>query len=175
MTWSRTTWMTQLILSAMSAFIPCPLLARADLRSTSGSATAGAPSPIEDCRPWAFKDSVTRQRWCLVRTGDHPGWPARLVLVPDEAPSRATSTPSPGMSSSLAVLIARTPVVSANDVLTISEDTPSMKVNVEGVALSNGSAGELISVRLRLSGKIVRARVIARNRARLTCTECEVH
>jgi len=70
------------------------------------------------------------------------------------------------MSSSLAVLIARTPVVSANDVLTISEDTPSMKVNVEGVALSNGSAGELISVRLRLSGKIVRARVIARNRAK---------
>jgi len=58
MTWSRTTWMTQLILSAMSAFIPCPLLARADLRSTSGSATAGAPSPIED-----FSDLVVAPRF----------------------------------------------------------------------------------------------------------------
>ena len=61
----------------------------------------------------------------------------------------------------------RPTLVRANDTVAISEENSVLHVRLEGIALSNGSEGEEIKVRLRLSGRVVRVRVSARSKASL--------
>ncbi|MBS1803012.1 MAG: flagella basal body P-ring formation protein FlgA [Acidobacteria bacterium] len=107
-------------------------------------------------------------RWCLERDGDHPAWPPKLRLVPADESCPHPASRAFRINSSQAAGVERRPsLVRVNDVLTLSEDTFSLRVSLEGVALSDGTEGDEIRVRLPISGKVMRACVIAKKRARL--------
>jgi len=59
----------------------------------------------------------------------------------------------------------RSVIVHKGDVLVISEDTATLHAEFDGFALSNGSLGDSISVRLRFAATVVRARITEQRRA----------
>ena len=123
---------------------------------------------IADGRAQSFADPGTCKRWRYERNGDHPSWPPRLVMVSDEVSCSSQSNVNPGMKGQKTEWLRHhTIIVLAGDELAVSDETAALLANLEGVALNNGSPGEVIGVRLRLGGRIMRAQVLAPGRVRL--------
>ena len=58
-------------------------------------------------------------------------------------------------------------MVHSGDVLTAVEDTAAWHAEFQGTALSSGTVGESILVRLRVGNRVVRVRIAATGRALL--------
>ena len=109
-----------------------------------------------------IEDPATHRRWVLERNSDHPAGPGLLIPVRrdgsccfcsiEETPSRRTG-------------LQIQPTVHAGDVLVVVEDARNWHAEMEAVALSYGSPGDSIMVRLRIGGKVTRATVVSRTRA----------
>jgi hypothetical protein len=102
----------------------------------------------------SFEDAATSDRWVLERDSAHPGGPGRLIKVTG-GPSRAERS------------VNLSPVIRAGEKVTVAERTSTVAVRLEGVALSSAGSGELLKVRLKVGGWLVRAIAEAPGRARL--------
>jgi flagella basal body P-ring formation protein FlgA len=89
-------------------------------------------------------------------------------MISDEVSCSSQSNVNPGIKGQKTEWLRHpTTIVRAGDVLVASDETRALLANLEGVALSNGSPGEVIGVRLRLGGNIMRAQVLAPGKVRL--------
>ena len=107
-------------------------------------------------------DPSTHRRWLLERNTEHPAWPALLTPVNGDGSCCGCSIEeTSGRRSKLQIQ----PTVRAGDVLVVVEDARAWHAEMEAVALSYGSPGDSIMVRLRIGGKVARATVVSRTRA----------
>lgn len=149
-------------IAALSAFAqasPGRQIARAD--SSEGIVAGGIHGKVVR----EIDDPECGARWLLLRDDSDPGGPGRLVLVQD---TRA-GTGVKGARGLAGGIIAggQKPVIRAGDRLVIEQDMPSVSARLEAVALGSASAGKLVRVRLKMSGKVVEARALAAGRATL--------
>ena len=118
-----------------------------------------------------IEDPATHRRWQLERNPDHPAGPGLL-------------TPVRGVGSCCVCSVEETrrerrglqiqPTVHAGDVLVLVEDAQNWHAEMEAVALSFGSPGDSIMVRLRIGGKVTRATVVSKTRA-VVANKVEAH
>ena len=112
-----------------------------------------------------IEDPATHQRWLLERNVDHPARPALLTPITGDRSCSVRSfqqREKRDMGHGSQVLL---PMVHAGDALVVVEDTQAWHVEMDAVALTYGSPGDSIMVRLRIGGKVTRATVISRGRA----------
>jgi hypothetical protein len=112
-----------------------------------------------------IEDPATHRRWLLERNVDHPARPALLTAITRDRSCSVRSfqqREKRDMGHGSQVLL---PMVHAGDALVVVEDTQSWHVEMEAVALTPGSPGDSIMVRLRIGGKVTRATVISKRRA----------
>jgi hypothetical protein len=125
----------------------------------------------EFCGVKVIEDPPTSRKWLLSRNVEHPAWPARLIEMHGEnkllcpSPERIQSRHSPSGSAEA--------VVHARDSVVVVEDAPAWRGAIDGVALAGGRAGDLVPVRLRFSGKVVRVIVVSKGKAILAGRETE--
>jgi len=109
-----------------------------------------------------IEDPATHRRWQLERNPDHPAGPGLLTPVRGDGSCCVCSMEeTPGRWTGLKIQ----PTVHAGDVLVVVEDARNWHAEMEAVALSYGSQGDSIMVRLRIGGKVTRATVVSRTRA----------
>lgn len=156
------------ILGALPSLVLSQSIGEGALRKSGDTMTADSQRRAEKCETCIFELSATRRQWCVERNGDHPAWPSRLKLIPGDVSCRQLAQVSRRINNlQMAEADGRPTLVRANDTVAISEENSVLHVRLEGIALSNGSEGEEIKVRLRLSGRVVRVRVSARSKASL--------
>jgi hypothetical protein len=97
-------------------------------------------------------DPHTGRRWLLLRDEQHPEGPGRLVL----AAGPAASGPRPAVA---------TPAIRGGDRLVVEEHTARAEAWLEAEALAPAQAGSVLFVRLRIGGKVLRARAMGPGRA----------
>ena len=102
-------------------------------------------------------DPASGLRWLLVEDPAHPGGPGRLVsLSPDKRMAKPRS---------LGKVAAAEVVIHAGETVQVEEHSAVIDANLEVVALSSAAPGGPLRVRLRIGGRVVKARVIAAGRA----------
>jgi hypothetical protein len=154
------------------------LAAQAEPAASSGSAlrelrtapiypNTSVPSSTSPLRE--ITDPHSGARWFLFRDQDHPGAPGRLVR--EGSPTDQTVAPANPEPAATA----RQVVVRAGDRLDVEEHTARFNAWFEASALGSASAGSTLNVRLKLSGKIVRALVTAPGSATMLAPEAAVH
>lgn len=97
-------------------------------------------------------DPSSGVRWLLVRSGDRPGGPGRMLLLSAKDSVARTAEPQvlPGRGSYV-------PVIRAGDTVVVEEHTGVADARLESVALGPALAGATLRLRLKLGGRIVRA------------------
>jgi hypothetical protein len=111
-----------------------------------------------------IEDPGTHRRWLVERNVDHPAWPALLTAIEGDhsccvCPGAQRETPK--KRSGLQVSL---PTIHAGDALVVVEDARAWHSEFEAVALSHGSPGDSIMVRLRIGGSVTLATVVSRGR-----------
>jgi len=103
-------------------------------------------------------DPSNGNHWLLVRNADHPAGPGLLLLVsagrilPVQAGPRLSVEP---------IL----PVIRTGDRVVVEENTPLVEARLEAVAMSPGTTGSTLNLRLNIGGKVIRAVVTGPGRA----------
>jgi hypothetical protein len=146
---------------------------------------AGVPEPgprIGDSLPHSARvhasapDEVVREiddphmgaRWLLMRDPSHPGGPGRLLLADGILnPARQRDLAHKDEAGIRPSRMELSPVLHAGDRLIVEENTPVVEARLEAVALGPANIGSVLSVRLSLGGKVVRAVALAPGRAML--------
>jgi hypothetical protein len=118
-----------------------------------------------------IEDPATHRRWLLERNTDHPAWPASLIPVRGDFSCCACSIEE---TTSRRRGLQVQPTVHAGDVLVLVDDAQNWHAEMEAVALSYGSPGDSILVRLRIGGKVTRATVVSKDRA-IAASKVEVY
>ena len=116
-------------------------------------------------------DPGTHQGWLLERNVSRPASPARLVPVSCDFSCRFRES---GHGSALNQEQTQLPIVHAGDALILVERTRVSEARLEATALSSGSPGEAIKVRLKIGGHTLLAIPTAPGRAMLLTAEGEV-
>jgi hypothetical protein len=106
----------------------------------------------------AVEDPSTELRWLLIEDPAHPGGPGRLVSVKSGA---CKACPS----SSRNTITAATPVIHAGDAVQVEEHSPVVDASLQAVALSSANSGGMLRVRLRIGGRMLKARALSPGRA----------
>ena len=115
-----------------------------------------------------IEDPTTGERWAVKQNSIHPEWPSRLVPIPEEITGMCLSLARNGAGSGRRSATSTLPVVvHSGDVLAAVEDTAAWHAELQGTALTSGTVGESILVRLRVGNRIVRVRIAAAGRALL--------
>ncbi len=105
-------------------------------------------------------DQGSGLRWLLVEDPAHPGGPGRLVsLRSDETKAK------PGKSA--AGVVKTNPVIHAGDTVQVEEHSAVVDASLQAVALSSAIPGGMLRVRLRIGGRVVKARALGIGRAAL--------
>ncbi len=127
----------------------------------------GIPAAVAGRPLRAIDDPCTGARWLLVRDGNNPAGPGRLLLVvePRNAAGQGSSDGAMAARTTMAKLALLIPVIRAGDRLVVEEDTPRVEARLEAVALGPAAAGSGLEVRLRIGGRVVRAVALAPGRA----------
>ena len=86
------------------------------------------------------RDGVIGKRWAVVADCDHPTWPPLWVPVPMNAPSVMTGSPTKASNSEVLVL--------AGETVVLRYVSASMRMELHGVAESNGRRGERVLMRV---------------------------
>jgi flagella basal body P-ring formation protein FlgA len=94
----------------------------------------------------------------LVRDGKRPAAPGRLIAASSDL-NATGATPAECAAFKRALLI------HAGDSVIAEEHTGSVDARLEAIALTGAAAGDQLTVRLKIGGRIFRARAIAPGRA----------
>jgi hypothetical protein len=136
------------------------------LTQSCGFDSAKARSYAGTWRTHVVQDPAIHRTWRIERDSHHPEWPARLVQISDDQFYCSGGPDSVGIPARrIAAVNLQSVIVHKGDVLVISEDTATLHAEFDGFALSNGSLGDSISVRLRFAATVVRARITEQRRA----------
>jgi hypothetical protein len=109
---------------------------------------------------------VASSCWLLERDPIHPEGPGRWLQVPIRETGDAI--PFDGDSADLALGVVADharPIIRGGDQLMIEENSKLVDARLQAVALQSASTGEIFAVRLRSTGKLVRAVAMAPGRA----------
>ena len=106
------------------------------------------PMPAQSA-PGEIRDPFTGATWRMERDAEHPGGPARLVLV----------SPGDVLLSNHAVW---TPVIHSGERIVIEEHSPVLDARLEAVALANAAEGEILRARMVIGGAVVVVRCVGR-------------
>jgi hypothetical protein len=99
--------------------------------------------------------------WLLERDPTHPEGPPRWRQVPSREPGDSIPLNRPVTG----IVTDRAPaVIRSGDQLTIEEDSKLVEARLQAVALESAGPGEILAVRLRSTGKIIRAVAVAPGR-----------
>jgi hypothetical protein len=109
-----------------------------------------------------FDDPSSGARWLLVRKGDRPGGPGRMVLVPPKDGSARSPDLHKFPAPDSFVLVIR-----AGDSIVVEEHTGVADTRLQAVALGPARSGATLRVRLKLGGRILRAVASGPGRATL--------
>jgi hypothetical protein len=111
-------------------------------------------------------DPHTGARWLLVRDGDHPAGPARLLLVADASLApRDRGEASMNSGATQFEPVSSHPVIRTGDRLVVEENSAVADTRIEAVALGPAGVGSGLDVRLKISGKVLRAKALGSGRA----------
>lgn len=150
-----------ILLGCVAACVPALPAQDAGLTVVTAAAPGVDPNIVRE-----IDDPATGDRWLLVRDSSHPGSPARMLLVAGPAHTQAA-----GSESDLHVAVpapaALKPILHGGDPVVVEENTPLVEARLEGVALQPAVAGAEINVRLKISGTVVRAVVLAPGRVEM--------
>ena len=95
--------------------------------------------------------------WVLFADPAHPGGPGRLVsLTPDQRKAMPPKRVANGNAAK--------PVIHAGESVQVEEHSPVLDASLQAVALSSAASGGVLRVRLRIGGRVLRARAIAAGR-----------
>ena len=108
-----------------------------------------------------INDPNTGERWLLLRDSSHRGGPGRLVL------SAHFENGEGGKAGNHFLSEADIPVIHAGDPLIVEEHTAVVDARLEAVALGTAAKGGVITVRLKIGGRMVRVVALGRGRAEL--------
>jgi Chaperone for flagella basal body P-ring formation len=113
-------------------------------------------------------DPVSGTHWLLVKDPCRPEGPGRLVRGDGALKDTIGSLcclKKLGASRAIERTLPR--VIRGGDGLVVEDNAGAATARVEGVALEPAGVGSVLRVRLRMSGSIVKAVVVARGRAKL--------
>ncbi len=108
-----------------------------------------------------ISDPVLHASWAVIADSKHPEIPPRMVVA-DSLPAPSIAIPDNGRLSrenSQSACRSGAPIVRAGDALTVSSTQPGVVVSLEAVALGSGCIGDVIAVRVPVSGSQLRASV----------------
>jgi hypothetical protein len=131
--------------------------------SPSSNAGASRQSPIQVTGPVLreIDDPATGCRWILLGNTAHPEGPGRVLLV---GGSMAVRQAGPLRSVHPTEMPVRDeplqPVIHAGDIVVVEEHTAVVDARLAAVALGRAAPGDEFRARLRIGGKVVRARAI---------------
>jgi hypothetical protein len=124
---------------------------------SAGGAAATAAAVVR-----VIDDPHSGERWLLLQDEGHPGGPGRLVLA---AGRREGSSSGPVSRVEKPDRVPVLPVIHAGDRLVVEEHTAIAEARLEAVAMGPATTGSTLSVRLKIGGRVVRARALASGRA----------
>jgi hypothetical protein len=111
-------------------------------------------------------DPRARIRWQVLKNGDNPGGPGRLLPVAkifaDCDVRQPNQIAAPGMRTATA-----RPVIRAGDALIIEDDSNAARIRLEAVAMMPAAAGAVFKVRLKFGNAQVNAIALTAGRAKL--------
>jgi hypothetical protein len=113
-----------------------------------------------------IEDAASGRRWCVARDARHPEWPARLVEISKAAACPRQSSGNLGTREGSGWgRTGQAATVQKGDLLLVSQDNKVVHAEIDAIALSSGRVGDLINVRLRFGGKVMRVRITSTVRA----------
>jgi hypothetical protein len=133
--------------------------------SSGGLASVDNPEPgMQEEIVREIDDPHTGDRWLLMRNGQVPGGPGRLVLVAAHRNLTGGVALRPAGPASDAQIL---PVIRAGDRLLVEEHTARVDAVLEARALNPAVAGASLEVRLTIGGNVVRVTAAGPGRATL--------
>jgi hypothetical protein len=131
---------------------------------TASSAPAAAENLAQEEIVREIDDPHTGDRWLLMRNGQFPGGPGRLVLAAAHRNAAGGASGRVAGQPDEAQLI---PVIRAGDRLIVEERTARVDAVLEARALNPAAAGAPLDVRLTIGGNVVRVVALGPGRAAL--------
>jgi hypothetical protein len=119
--------------------------------------------PVQEEIVREIDDPHTGDRWLLMRSGQFPGGPGRLVLATAHRDASGVSGRLAGQAHQVQAI----PVIHAGDRLIVEEHTAVVDAVLEARALNPATAGAPLSVRLTIGGGVVRVVALGPGRAAL--------
>lgn len=114
-------------------------------------------------------DPATGDQWLLLRDPQHPEAPGRYLLASSlnaRQPGRPRSTE---LEAPMRMDARR--AIRSGDRILVEESTPVLETSLEGVALQSAKAGDALTVRLKVNGRIVRAIALGPGHAALAVVQ----
>lgn len=102
-------------------------------------------------------DQGTGRRWLLVWQFDRPEAPALLLQMPDSHSCSKFLFADFEWRSPTAHQKLSLPIIRPGDSVILSEDSPISHARLEAVALQSAATGQVLTVRLKLGGHLLRA------------------
>jgi len=150
-------------LAVSSAIAQSPAASGAQvLLSSGGPASFQGQAQEEIVRE--IDDPHTGDRWLLMRNGQFPGGPGRLVLA---SAHRNAAGGAAGRAAGQPGEAQMIPVIRAGDRLIVEEHTAVVDAVLEARALNPAAAGTRFDVRLTMGGNVVRVVALGPGRAAL--------
>ena len=114
-----------------------------------------------------IEDPGTGHRWLLVAQVDRPQGPARLVEIPasNVCFEKGLETTEPYSAAKLQNRSRA--VIHTGDSVVLSQRTPNVDAQLEAIALQPAAAGNVVNVRLKFSGHVIRVVATAPGRVAL--------
>ncbi len=112
-------------------------------------------------------DPNTGDRWLLVRNGQIPGGPGRLVLAGTSRNRAAGLLPQQSEAGGATASVTVLPVIRAGDRLIVVEHTAVVDAVLEARALAPAVRGASFDVRLTIGGRVMRAMALGPGHAEL--------
>jgi hypothetical protein len=116
-------------------------------------------------------DPHTGARWLLMRDDRHPAGPGRLLLTAQPDRDRAIANMNSNATQFDPVPVH--PVIRMGDRVVVEENSAVAEVRLEAVALGPAGVGSEFNVRLKIGGKVLRAKALGAGSAAFL-TEAEV-
>jgi len=132
------------------------------LISSGGLASLQRPAQEEIVRE--IDDPYTGDRWLLMRNGQFPGGPGRLVMATAHRNAAGGASGGVTRQPDEARLI---PVIRVGDRLIVEEHTAVVDAVLEARALNPAAVGAPLDVRLTIGGNVVRVVALGSGRAAL--------
>jgi hypothetical protein len=107
-------------------------------------------------------DPHSGERWLLLPDEKHTGGPGRLVLSAGH-PQHSSTRPVSRVEKPDRVAVF--PVIHAGDRLVVEEHSAIAEARLEAVAMGPATTGSTFAARLKIGGRVVRARALAPGRA----------